>query len=310
MAISFRQASLPPLTELTAEVPDAAIVGILGEESPALRGVLRLAAKLDQPASGEVEATEPRRYLSGDDALNLAPAGVLVLDHTLARHDALVRARSLLGLDRLRRGGCSILLASHEQDLLRQICDEIWWLHQGRLVARGEPGEVLTAYNTYVGRRLNEWAASISQPLTPSMRRGDGRAQLQAIELLDASGKPTLAWVSGEPVSVCVTVRFEQDVPDPVVGIMIRTRIGFEVYGTNTELEGVTLGPCRAGETLRVTYSFGCDLCPQEYTLTAASHDPDGVWHDWMEDAVAFTVTDNRYTAGVANLRAKVEVSR
>jgi lipopolysaccharide transport system ATP-binding protein len=46
-------------------------------------------------------------------------------------------------------------------------------------------------------------------------------------------------------------------------------------------------------------------LCPQEYTITVASHDPDGVWHEWLEDAVAFLVTDSRYTAGVANLRAK-----
>ena len=44
--------------------------------------------------------------------------------------------------------------------------------------------------------------------------------------------------------------------------------------------------------------------------MTAASHDPNGVWHDWLEDAVAFTVTDTRYTAGVANLRAKVTYSR
>jgi lipopolysaccharide transport system ATP-binding protein len=93
-----------------------------------------------------------------------------------------------------------------------------------------------------------------------------------------------------------------------VIGIMIRTRVGMEVYGTNTELEQVKLGPCDAGQTLRVTFSFRCDLCPQQYTLTAASHDPDGVWHDWLEDAVAFTVTDSRYTAGVANLRARVSV--
>jgi hypothetical protein len=39
-----------------------------------------------------------------------------------------------------------------------------------------------------------------------------------------------------------------------------------------------------------------------------ASHDPDGTAHDWLEDAVAVTVTDNRYTAGVANLRAKVKL--
>ena len=47
-------------------------------------------------------------------------------------------------------------------------------------------------------------------------------------------------------------------------------------------------------------------LCPEEYTLTVASHDPDGVWHDWLEDAVSFAVSDDRYTAGVANLRAQV----
>ena len=51
---------------------------------------------------------------------------------------------------------------------------------------------------------------------------------------------------------------------------------------------------------------FKCELCPKEYTLTAASHDPDGTAHDWVDDAVAFVVTDARYTAGVANLRARV----
>jgi len=40
--------------------------------------------------------------------------------------------------------------------------------------------------------------------------------------------------------------------------------------------------------------------------LTLASHDPDGSAHDWLDDAVAVTVTDERWTAGVANLRAKV----
>jgi lipopolysaccharide transport system ATP-binding protein len=34
------------------------------------------------------------------------------------------------------------------------------------------------------------------------------------------------------------------------------------------------------------------------------------VWHDWMEDALAFSVADNRYTAGVANLRAEVAAER
>jgi Wzt C-terminal domain len=51
-------------------------------------------------------------------------------------------------------------------------------------------------------------------------------------------------------------------------------------------------------------------LCPGEYTLTAASHDPDGTAHDWIDNALAFVVTDSRYTAGVANLRASVGTSK
>ena len=68
---------------------------------------------------------------------------------------------------------------------------------------------------------------------------------------------------------------------------MIRTRIGMEVYGTNTELEKREARSVRRRRDKRVvTFEFECDLCPQFYTITAASHDPDGVWHDWMEDAV------------------------
>jgi len=83
-----------------------------------------------------------------------------------------------------------------------------------------------------------------------------------------------------------------------------------DVYGTNTELEKVKIGPCEAGDRRVISFRFCCDLCPGYYTLTAASHDPNGVWHDWLEDAVAFTVTDSRYTAGVANLRAAVTCLR
>jgi lipopolysaccharide transport system ATP-binding protein len=107
-------------------------------------------------------------------------------------------------------------------------------------------------------------------------------------------------------VAIRVTVRYKNEVAEPVIGVLIRTRIGLNVYGTNTELEQLHPGPVLAGDTLRVTYRFRCELCPGDYTVTAASHDPDGLWHDWQEDAVAFAVSDSRYTAGVANLRAEV----
>src|SRR5262245_34845138 len=126
MAIAFRQIVLPPLDGVDAEAPDGAVIGIIGEDRSGKSALLRLAAGLDKPTSGEVIAPSPRRLLGPADALNLAPVAVLLLDHTLARHDLLVRERAAVGLDRLRRAGTTTLVVSHEEDLLRRLADEIW----------------------------------------------------------------------------------------------------------------------------------------------------------------------------------------
>jgi lipopolysaccharide transport system ATP-binding protein len=199
-------------------------------------------------------------------------------------------------------------LASHEERLLEIMCDEVWWLEGGRLAAKGDPAETLVKYRRHIAERVRAWGETIPPRLTPSFRRGDGRAEVISIETVGADGKPTIVWKSGEMVAVRATLRFHQAVEDPVVGLLVRTQIGFEVYGTNTELERVKIGARKDGETVTVVFSFLCDLCPQAYTLTLASHDPDGTAHDWLDDAVAITVTDERVTAGVANLRAKVTV--
>jgi len=306
MAIVFRQVVCAPLAGLDAVAPDGAVIGIIGENGSGKGCLLRLAAGLEKPASGVVEAGEPRRLLRPDDALDLTPVAVLAMEHTLSRHDALIRQRAEMAFDRLRRAGTTVLLVSHEDELLRQVADEVWWLDRGKLAGRGDPEEMLRAYGCHIARRMREWGESVSAPITPRLRRGDGRAEVAKLELLGESGQPAAVLRSGERAAVRVTVRFRAAVTEPVVGLMIRSRAGMNVYGTNTELEGVKLGPCSAGEVVDLSFAFGCELCAGEYTLTVASHDPDGVWHDWLEDAVAFAVADTRYTAGVANLRATV----
>ncbi len=284
MVIEFREESSGRLQGVTATAPGGAVIGLAGESESGTADLLALAAKKG--------------------------AALIITAEELARLDPLGRAALASRLADLRRSGEVAFISSHEEDTLRLLSDEIWWLHQGKLAAKGDPSEVIVKYRRHIAQRLRAAGEAGQQALSPSMRRGDGRARIVSLHTLTAEGRPAMAWMSGEMVSVRVVVRFEAPVEDPVVGIMIRTRIGFEVYGTNTELENLKLGPCAAGETCDVTFTFRCGLCPQEYTLTVASHDPDGVWHDWLEDAIAFSVQDSRYTAGVANLRAIVTCRR
>jgi len=295
MPLAFRHVTSHPLRDIDASVPDGVVIGVIGETGAGKGKLLRLAAGIEIPSSGEIER-------SGAEP-------VVLFGETLTSQDSLEREKTALAFDGLSRAGKTVFFISHEEALLRRLADEVWWLDGGRLAARGDPGEVLTAYARHIAARLRAWGETQSAPLAPRWRRGDGRAEVLAVETIGENGGPTVVWRSGELAVVKVRVRFRQAVPDPVIGIMIRTRIGLNVYGTNTELERLKLGPCAAGDTRELTFAFRCELCPAEYSLTVASHDPDGVWHDWLEDAVSFAVSDNRYTAGVANLRATVSIT-
>jgi lipopolysaccharide transport system ATP-binding protein len=310
MAIEFRGVRFFPLENLTATAPDGAVVGIIGESGSGKGALLRLAAGFEKPADGQVVFDGTSRYLGPSDSLDLTPANLLLIEHTFAQHDALQRAKASAAIDRLRNERATVLVVSHELDLLRSLTDEVWWLDSGVLARRGHPAEVLDAYQQRIAEKFRVWGSAEAQSLRLSQRRGDGRAELIALETVGASGQPTMVWQSGEPVAVRVTARYREAVDDPVIGILIRTRIGLEVYGTNTELEKLKVGPCATGSHVRIDFHFSCGLCPGEYTLTAASHDRDGTAHDWLDDAVAFVVTDSRYTAGVANLRAQVTVEK
>jgi lipopolysaccharide transport system ATP-binding protein len=318
MAIEFRGARLAPLRDLTVSAPNGSVIGVVGEKGAGKAALLELASGRAVPEAGEVIADGERRYLGPLDALQLSPVDILSIEHSLAFYDALERARALAGIDRLRSAGATVLIVSHELDLLQSLCDEVWWLDQGELLRQGAPRQVLDAYRESIAEKVRAWGAALrsevssqmSNPLRPAMRRGDGRAEVLSIETLDSAGNPTAVWRSGENAIVRVAVRYRDAVEEPVIGILIRTRIGLEVYGTNTELEQASTGNCAAGQRMQIEFGFRCDLCPGEYTITAASHDADGTAHDWVDDAVAFSVADARFTAGVANLRAKVKVEK
>lgn len=310
MAIEFRGVEFAPLRNLTVSAPGSAVIGVVGQKGAGKAALLRLAAGLEKPAAGSVICEGIRRYLGPCDAIEVSGVDLLLLDQTLAQRDALEREKALVAIDRLRSDGATVLIVSHEAGLLRRLCDEVWWLEQGTLAGRGDPGEVLDAYQQHIARQFRAWGETLSGPMRLALRRGDGRAEILSLETLGETGQPSVVWRSGENVAVRVRVRYREAVEEPVIGIMIRTRIGLNVYGTNTELEKVTTGKFESAEGLETMFRFRCDLCPGEYTLTAASHDPDGTAHDWIDNAVAFAVTDSRYTAGVANLRASVEMQK
>src|SRR5580658_4399390 len=182
MSIEFKNVSADPLTGFRAVAPSGAIIGVIGDKGSGVTELLKLACGILQPEEGEVIAAAERRFVGFGETLNLAPAAVVALDQALATQDAVVRARTLTGLDRLRRVGTTVFLASHETNLLETLCDEVWWIDAGELAAKGDPKETLLKYGHHVAERIRAWGETIPPRLAPSFRHGNGKAEVISIE--------------------------------------------------------------------------------------------------------------------------------
>jgi len=261
---------------------------------------------------GEFIERPVKEYSSGmyvrlafSTAIHVDPE-ILIVDEALAVGDAVFANRCVRKFEELRERKITVLFVSHDLGLVKQLSDRAILLLNGHMAAEGTPNDVI---NRYIGLVLEKQQSQRQREdrLKASHRHGDGASEILSVQILDRRDLPAEAVRSGDWICVRVRTRFYQPRSDPMVGILIRTRIGMEVYGTNTRIEQAALGDFAAGDELEVDFGFECWLTPQQYTLTVATQDPDGSSHDWLDDVVVFEVIDTRHAAGVANLRAKVE---
>jgi lipopolysaccharide transport system ATP-binding protein len=277
--------------------------GEIEKAMPAIAAFAEIGEFMDRPVREYSTGMYVR--LAFATAIHVDPE-ILVVDEALAVGDAVFANRCTRKFQELRERKVTVLFVSHDLGLVKQLSDRAILLLDGRIAAEGSPSDVV---NRYIGLVLAKQQAQEREDrgLRPSFRHGDGTSEILSVDILNARGEPVTAVAGGEPIAVRVRSRFNRAKLDPMVGILIRTRIGMEVYGANTRTERVSLGDLNAGDELEVTFRLECWLTPQQYTLTVATQDADGSSHDWLDDAIAFEVVDARAAAGVANLRAQVE---
>lgn len=250
--------------------------------------------------------------LAFSTAIHIEPE-ILIVDEALAVGDAIFANRCVQKFEELKRRGVTVLFVSHDLGLVKRLSDRVIFMLNGQVSAQGEPKDVVNRYVGFVLERENADAtveAAADEHLRPSFRHGDGASRIQKVEILTAGGEARLAISSGEQVTIRIQARFRRAVSHPVVGILIRNRLGIDVFGTNTRVERVELGEFQAGEVLEIDFGMQFNLSRQEYTLTVATQYTDGTSQDWLDDALQFTIVDPRDVAGFLNLSPAIEWRR
>ena len=75
-----------------------------------------------------------------------AAPDILMIDEALATGDAEFQARSSERIAEIKRDASTIFLVSHSNAAIRESCDRVLWMEQGRLVMDGPTDEVVRAY--------------------------------------------------------------------------------------------------------------------------------------------------------------------
>lgn len=75
---------------------------------------------------------------------------VLLIDEVLSVGDLSFQHKCLERINQFKTEGTSIILASHDMKTVQELCDQVLWLHKGRLVAFGDPDLVIGKYVAYM----------------------------------------------------------------------------------------------------------------------------------------------------------------
>jgi len=82
-------------------------------------------------------------------AVNMDP-DILIIDEALSAGDAKFRMKASTRMLDLARNAGTMLLVSHALGTIKEMCTEAIWLHQGELIRRGKPDEIVAEYTKFL----------------------------------------------------------------------------------------------------------------------------------------------------------------
>ena len=201
-------------------------------------------------------------------AIHVEPE-ILLVDEVLAVGDHTFQKRCLDRFAQLKAEGRTIILVSHDLDMVGWLCEQTAWIQQGTLRAVGPSPNVI--------ERFLDGAGDSPTPVTPSPsapRRFGGLGPddlVRAVDLVDANGHPMDRVGSGRPVRFRVRVDADQ-VGEPVtVALGLYRADGTHVASINS---GAAARAADEAGTVEVDYAVdSLAVQPGIYELSVALHD-------------------------------------
>lgn len=238
---------------------------------------------------------------------------ILIVDEALSVGDTYFQHKSFERIRKFRDQGTTLLFVSHSPGAIKTLCSRALLLDQGVILRDDMPDTVLDYYNAVIAKQQADYEIQEAEELSGKKvtRSGGGEVTISNVELL-VDKKPARAIRSGSRAVIQICAQCCQAVDELTVGILIRDRLGNDVFGTNSFHHAASRHNLQAENAVVIEFDFpSLFLGRGSYTLTVALHSRDThltANYDWWDRVMVFQVVpdDSPLSIGVCNLPVEV----
>jgi lipopolysaccharide transport system ATP-binding protein len=271
---------------------------------------------IDQPL--RTYSTGMKARLAFSTAISMDP-DILFVDEALSVGDVKFNRKCFNTINEFRNNGRTILLVSHDLNIVSSFCDKTILLDGGHIVAYGEPRDVTRIYHQLLycdAPQELEQEATVSQGQeaedkndllegakerlsltelaaeTPYEIRCGGRKEAEIIDfgIMDQKGNKVAMLNSGERYTFFLHALFYEDVEDPAFGFNIRDVKGVSIFGMDTGWMNYIIPLHRRGDILEGRIDVTMWLTNGEFFLSAGIGNRQAKSFDFRYDGLMFSV--------------------
>jgi ABC-type polysaccharide/polyol phosphate transport system ATPase subunit len=217
---------------------------------------------------------------------------VLLVDEVLAVGDEAFTHKCLDKFADFKRRGKTILIVTHQLDLVERFCDRALWLDAGAVRTVGDPKRVIDAYlmDVAAAEKATDAGRRAPDPGSSAERWGSREVEISDVQLH--------GFDAGAPAEIRFRVTAPQPVSDFVFGVAIFNAEGVCCYGTNTHIEGAR--PTELHGSADVSFAIErLDLVDGTYTVDVAVHRENGAPYDYHRRLYAFRISSRVKDIGI-----------
>lgn len=274
----------------------------ISELLPSIQSFAEIGDYLDQPLRTYSSGMQVRLAFSVATAMR---PEILIVDEALAVGDAYFQHKSFERIRQFRDSGTTLLFVSHNPGAVKTLCNRALLLDEGLAIRDGSPDEVLDYYNALIAKQAEETirqTEGLGGRLTT--RSGNRQAEILEVDILYGL-QSARAIPQGAAATIHIRALAHQTIAELTVGILIRDRLGNDVFGTNSWYHDQSSHSIQIGQHILAEFIIpAMNLGIGNYSLTVALHG--GSAHinqnyDWWDRALVFQVSPSKLPRGIGS---------